>query len=796
MSAPLADLRIVAVEQFGAGPWGTLQLADLGAEVIKIEDPSSDGDVGRYVPPFQEGEDSLFFETFNRNKKSVSLELRTPAGREVLEDLIRGADAVYSNLRGDGPEKLRITYEHLRDVNPRIVCCSLSGFGMTGPRAAEGGYDYVIQALAGWMSLTGEPDGPPAKSGLSLVDLSGGYVAAIALLAGVWRARRDGVGCDCDISLFETALSQLCYVGTWAATEGWVPQRMTESAHPSIVPFQAFATADGWMTVACPKQKFWERLCHVLGRADLLDDERFADFGGRDRHRDALLPDAPRRVRRARHERPGSTCSPTRASPAARSTASARRSPTPRPRRARTSWRSSTRAWARCGRWPRRCGSRGRRSPRRCGRPRRAASTPRRCSRSCAATRPRASRSCAGPGCSGRTEALADRHARSAPGGATARRAPGRRGPRRRADPRRDPRGLRRHRRAGRVLGRRRGDRLRRRPPARAAGGRAGLRGRARAACSPRSSASTSGAAPADLPLRPALLHVDLKFVAQADLADRVEDGVVVWERDAAVSRAHRASPARWPAPDPQWIEDRVWPWVHYGAAKLGRGELFECLDMLAYLRKRVLGPLLAVRAGDERPQDVRRIERRAPEAVAALAATIGDHSPAGCARALEAAVALYLRLRGPEVRRNEAAESASRAYLADLAARVAPGRRLATVALVVPDYDEALAYFCGVLGFELVEDTALGDGKRWVVVRPRGPAGAELLLARASSAEQRARVGDQTGGRVFLFLETEDFAADHARYVAPASASWRSRGRSPTAPSRSSRTRSATAGI
>jgi crotonobetainyl-CoA:carnitine CoA-transferase CaiB-like acyl-CoA transferase len=289
MTLPLADVRVVALEQFGAGPWGTLQLADLGAEVIKIEDPASRGDVGRYVPPFAEGEDSLFFETFNRNKKSVSLDLRQPGGREVLEDLVRVSDVVYSNLRGDQPRKLRITYDDLREVNPRIVCCSLSGFGMTGPRAAEGGYDYMMQGLAGWQSLTGEPGGPPTKSGLSLVDLSGGYVSAIAVLAGIWRARRDGVGCDCDISLFETALHELCYVGTWAASRGYAPPRRPNSGHPSIVPFQNFATADGWIVVACPKQKFWVSLCDVLGRPELAGDERFADFAARDRNRDELL---------------------------------------------------------------------------------------------------------------------------------------------------------------------------------------------------------------------------------------------------------------------------------------------------------------------------------------------------------------------------------------------------------------------------------------------------------------------------------------------------------------------------
>ena len=288
-SRPLSDVRVLALEQYGAGPWATLQLADMGAEIIKIEDPSSGGDVGRYVPPFQEGEDSLFFETFNRNKKSVSLDLRSPAGRDVFEDLVARADAVFSNLRGDGPERLRITYRHLAPVNPRIVCCSLSGYGMTGPRAKDAGYDYLIQALAGWMSVTGDPDGPPTKTGPSLVDLSGGYAAAIALLGGVWRARREGVGCDCDVSLFETALHELIYLGTWAASRGYRPRRMPESAHPSIVPFQAFPARDDWFVVACPKEKFWQRLCVAIGRADLLDDARFADFAARDRHRDELL---------------------------------------------------------------------------------------------------------------------------------------------------------------------------------------------------------------------------------------------------------------------------------------------------------------------------------------------------------------------------------------------------------------------------------------------------------------------------------------------------------------------------
>ncbi len=160
---------------------------------------------------------------------------------------------------------------------------------MTGPRATEGGYDYMMQGLAGWMSLTGDPDGPPTKSGLSLVDLSGGYASAIAVLAGLWRARRDGVGCDCDVSLFETALHELMYVGTWAASRGYVPPRRRNSAHPSIVPFQNFETADGWIVVACPKEKFWELLCDA-DRATGARATEFPSFADRDRRRDELEP--------------------------------------------------------------------------------------------------------------------------------------------------------------------------------------------------------------------------------------------------------------------------------------------------------------------------------------------------------------------------------------------------------------------------------------------------------------------------------------------------------------------------
>lgn len=287
---PLADVRVLAVEQYGAGPFGSLHLADLGADVIKVEDPTSGGDVGRYVVPLQQDEDSVFFESFNRGKRSIGLDLSTPAGRAVFEDLVRVSDVVFSNLRGDVPEKLGIRYEQLAHLNPAIVCCSLSGFGMTGPRSAEPGYDYVLQGMAGWMDLTGEPGGPPAKSGLSVVDYSGGMVAALSMLAALHAARRDGVGSDCDVSLFDTAVSMLSYPAAWALNSDFEPTRTRHSAHPSLVPFQAFPSADGWIVVACPKEKFWRRLAAVIGTPELADDARYATFDTRRDNADTLIP--------------------------------------------------------------------------------------------------------------------------------------------------------------------------------------------------------------------------------------------------------------------------------------------------------------------------------------------------------------------------------------------------------------------------------------------------------------------------------------------------------------------------
>jgi crotonobetainyl-CoA:carnitine CoA-transferase CaiB-like acyl-CoA transferase len=285
---PLDDIKILSLEQYGAGPFGSLHLADLGAEVIKIEDPNFKGDVGRYVPPFNKGTDSLFHETFNRGKKSIVIDINSDEGRKVFNELVKKSDVVYSNFRGDVPEKLKITYDYLKSINKKIVCVSLTGFGMTGPRSSEPGYDYIMQGLTGWMNLTGEPDGPPTKSGLSLVDYSGGLIASIAILAGVHSARRTGEGMDCDLSLYDTALSLLTYPATWWLSEEYEVERSSRSSHPSLVPFQLFKGKDDWFVVGCAKEKFWERLRDLL-EDKRLRDEKFSNFSLRFENKKELI---------------------------------------------------------------------------------------------------------------------------------------------------------------------------------------------------------------------------------------------------------------------------------------------------------------------------------------------------------------------------------------------------------------------------------------------------------------------------------------------------------------------------
>ena len=289
MSLPLTGVRIIAVEQYGAGPFGTQHLADMGAEVIKIENPAEGGDVGRLVGPHYFGAgDSHFFEAFNRNKKSLTLNLKNPEARAVFADLVKSADATFDNLRGDLAGKLGLTYADLAAHNPRIVCAHLSAYGRTGSRAAWPGYDYLMQAEAGYLCLTGEPDGPPARFGLSIVDMMTGVTAVMGLLAGIIDARANGRGRDIDVSLFDVALANLNYVAAWYLNEGAQVKREPRSAHPSLTPSQLYRTQDGWLFVMCNKEKFWPLLAQAIGRPEWATHPDYANYKARLAHRNQL----------------------------------------------------------------------------------------------------------------------------------------------------------------------------------------------------------------------------------------------------------------------------------------------------------------------------------------------------------------------------------------------------------------------------------------------------------------------------------------------------------------------------
>ncbi len=289
MTLPLAGTRILSLEQYGAGPYGTMFLAQLGAEVIKIEPPKG-GDSSRATGPFFMGaDDSLFYQTFNLNKRSLTLDLKHPAGQDILHRLVAGADALTNNARGDQPAALGLDYAALGALKPSIVCVHASAYGRDNARAAWPGYDYLMQAEAGFMHLTGAPDAPPTRFGLSMVDFITGTMLATATLAGIIGARATGIGGDYDVALLDAALHQTSYPAYWYLNQGHEIGRMADSAHPSVVPSQLIATADGHVFIMAQLPKFWERLAQELGLPALLTDPRFATFAARLANREVLV---------------------------------------------------------------------------------------------------------------------------------------------------------------------------------------------------------------------------------------------------------------------------------------------------------------------------------------------------------------------------------------------------------------------------------------------------------------------------------------------------------------------------
>ena len=286
---PLNGVRVLAVEQYGAGPFGTMYLANQGAEVIKIENPRDGGDMSRAVGPYFLGpEDSEFFHSFNANKNSVTIDLQNPEGLAVFHDLVKTADAVSNNLRGDVPEKLGLDYESLKAINPKIVCAHLTAYGRTGSRRTWPGFDYLMQAEAGWFSVTGEPGTPPSRFGLSVVDMMTGLAMAFSLVSAVVAARSTGAGRDMDVSLFDLALHNTSYLSTWYLNENVVTGRLPRSAHPSLTPCQLYKTKNDWIFLMCNKEKFWPILCYELNQPNWSSDPRFKLFKNRLEHRELL----------------------------------------------------------------------------------------------------------------------------------------------------------------------------------------------------------------------------------------------------------------------------------------------------------------------------------------------------------------------------------------------------------------------------------------------------------------------------------------------------------------------------
>lgn len=283
MSGPLNGIRIIEVGHMLAGPYCGLVLADLGAEIIKIEPP--EGDIARTVSPHRIGEHNAYFASLNRSKKSVVLDLASDAGRNALHHIVADAHALLTNLRPSAIKKLGLTYDALKAFNPRLVCVALTGYGLEGPHANRPAYDYVIQAMTGVMSLTGDPSAPPTKAGYSAVDNSAGLAAAVGLLAKIV----EGKGGQVDVAMYDVMLSQLNYLaGAWL-NAGESPERYANSSHPYIVPAQIFPTADGWLTLFITHDQFWQKFCREIGKEAWITDPVFATMASRRSNRETVV---------------------------------------------------------------------------------------------------------------------------------------------------------------------------------------------------------------------------------------------------------------------------------------------------------------------------------------------------------------------------------------------------------------------------------------------------------------------------------------------------------------------------
>jgi crotonobetainyl-CoA:carnitine CoA-transferase CaiB-like acyl-CoA transferase len=291
---PLDNIRILDITRALAGPYCTMMLGDLGADVIKVERPGSGDETRGWGPPFvgkpygpYPGE-SAYFIAANRNKRSVTVNIQTAEGQEIVQRLAGTADVLVENYRTGDLDKLGLGYPDLQRLYPTLIYCSISGYGRTGPFAARPGYDAILQAEGGMMSITGPVDGPPSRAGIPIIDITSGMFAATAILAALRARDLTGEGQLVDISLFDSHIALLANVASNYLVGGEPPRRFG-NAHPNLVPYEAFTARDGWFIVGVANEKQWGLLCNMLGRPDMKADSRFASNGNRVANRETLV---------------------------------------------------------------------------------------------------------------------------------------------------------------------------------------------------------------------------------------------------------------------------------------------------------------------------------------------------------------------------------------------------------------------------------------------------------------------------------------------------------------------------
>lgn len=287
MPPPLSGFRILDLSRVLAGPYCAMMLGDLGAEVIKIERPGTGDDTRAWGPPFTGGE-SAYYLCANRNKKSITVNLKTAAGQEIIRQLARSSDVLIENYKVGELAALGLGYEHLKLLNPQLVYCSITGYGQNGPDKDLPGYDFIIQGRGGVMSITGETDGEPMKVGVAVVDITAGLFAANAIQAALLARTKTGCGQAIDIALLDSQVAWLANVASSYLVSGQQPKRFA-NAHPTIVPYQTFCAREGFFCLAVGNDAQWRKLCEVIGRTDWAEEVRFRTNPARVQHREQLI---------------------------------------------------------------------------------------------------------------------------------------------------------------------------------------------------------------------------------------------------------------------------------------------------------------------------------------------------------------------------------------------------------------------------------------------------------------------------------------------------------------------------